>query len=305
MNDLNHEDRRKIIPREDDWFLVPVFVVLFLVVILNHIIGFDLPPLIISVSLAAAIAVLVFRFLGGIGPGTTFRMGVFKAGGSLGALIGSAFLFNAVLQDYEDGKVTLGNMFSPHWEQWIALDRVTGVPVKVDIKGLEESLDVPVESPFRRLLLSIKTGGVVVPESSQDFVLGVLNESELDELTHEIKFDNFLVTDELKAGSSPIDLNPIPFRFTTKRYDKDYSRYALLDQAGNEIYNGSIKFRGAEFVTVSDAILMVAVVFVDHRNNPDPTAKFAFGMIRLIDQFPVEGSHNPSASDLTNHRMGQ
>jgi hypothetical protein len=51
---------------------------------------FNAPPVIVSLFLGTGVAALVYRFLGGIPPGTTATIGVFKFGGSLAALLASA-----------------------------------------------------------------------------------------------------------------------------------------------------------------------------------------------------------------------
>jgi hypothetical protein len=54
-------------------------------------------PILVSIFLATGIAALVFRFLGGIGE-ATLTVRTLKLGGTMAALIGSAFLINAAFE---------------------------------------------------------------------------------------------------------------------------------------------------------------------------------------------------------------
>lgn len=57
----------------------------------------DAPPVMLAFLVGTGVASLVYRFLGGIGPETSFKIGAFKAGGTLAALVGVAWLVDKQL----------------------------------------------------------------------------------------------------------------------------------------------------------------------------------------------------------------
>ena len=122
-------------------------------------------------------------------------------------------------------------------------------------------------------------------EVDPDFILGNLSAEDLQEIglfnTIENKLVNFIVTERLPPNTPDIDLDPIPFKLSTRHYGGEYSRYILADKAGNILHNGAINRRQTEIVKFQDKCYLVAVVEVNHspREGQGMYAKFAIGEI--------------------------
>ena len=100
----------------------------------------DVPALVVSVVLACGVATLLYRILGGVST-AGFDLGVLKVGGSAAVLLGGSWFFNNEL-DPQLEKIRLENRierfgfdFNKHTapsEGWFALNKNTGIPVKVE-----------------------------------------------------------------------------------------------------------------------------------------------------------------------------
>ncbi len=245
----------------------------------------SLPPIIVAVFLAVGIASLVYRFLGGIQGAKLYTMGI-KLGGSLGALIGCALLINTYLQ--EQKKFDVNKDFTPSTNEWFAIGKNTGLPLKVKIKGVKSPIEKPPLTIFSDKLLCIKHDGnnfIVYPKIAPNFVLGKLDIHNLKEncFFNKIRknLENFILTDPLPPNRMGVDLDPIPLRLSTKNYGGEYTRYALIDNS-NETYEGRIYRRQGEIVKINDKHYLVCVVAVNHtvRENETMFAKFAIGEIK-------------------------
>jgi hypothetical protein len=74
------------------------------------------------------------------------------------------------------------------------------------------------------------------------------------------------------------DLDPLPLKLKTGRYDEDFTRYALVD-ADRKEFSGSIRRRDSEVVQVGSRFFLVAVIETNHQ-SADPWARFAVGEIQ-------------------------
>jgi hypothetical protein len=270
----------------EDVVVVAVIALGFLGSALAFVIRVDIPPIIIAVFLGSAVSALVYRFLGGIATETTFTMGAFKVGGTMAALLGSSYFINAQLVTQT---LNMDELFEPHVTQWFAMEKQTAVPIRVKIRGVSNDIPEPAPNTLENAQLQVKredTGFSVFPMDA-DFSLGRLNPRELRSAALYTsvgqKLEPFVVTRRLPPDSANIDLDPIPFRISTNRYGGDFSRYTLVDDAGNEIYHGSIYRKQAEIVEVDGRVYVIAVVEVDHEpeEGDPPYAKFAIGEVRL------------------------
>lgn len=129
---------------------------------------------------------------------------------------------------------------------------------------------------------------MVVSKVSPDFILGDLSVRDLHKIklfnTIKKQSDGFIVTDRLPPDTSNIDLDPIPFKLSTKNYGGEYSRYIFTDETDNVLHEGSIYRRQAEIMKLQGKYYLVSVVEVDHSpgSGKNKYAKFAVGEI-VID----------------------
>lgn len=253
---------------------------------LVSVIQVDVPPIIVAVFLGSAVSALVYRFLGGIAEETTFTMGALKVGGTMAALLGFSYFINGQLVNQT---LNLNELFEPHVNQWFAMEKETAVPIRVKIRGVRDDIPKPAHNALENTQLEVKRedAGFSVFPLGADFPLGRLNARELRSagLYTSVgqKLEPFVVTRRLPPDSANNDLDPIPFWLATKRYGGDFSRYALIDKAGDEVYRGSIYRKQTEIVKVDGRVYVIAVVEVDHEpeEGNQPYAKFAIGEMQL------------------------
>ena len=121
--------------------------------------GHRAPSLVISVVLAVAVSALLYSILGGVGE-AGFKLGPLKVGGSAAVLIGSAYLFNGLLEPQLEAiraaslKGILSSVqfdFDRHAipaQGWFAISRETAAPVSVHfIDPVSGSVAAVVEPP--------------------------------------------------------------------------------------------------------------------------------------------------------------
>jgi hypothetical protein len=207
-----------------------------------------LPPIIVAIFLATGIASLVYGFLGGIQE-ATFNLGPIKLVGSIAALLGCTWFINSYLEK-----------------------QMTPPPIENYSLGHSD----------RRF--------TVFSEAKPDSTLGYINAENLKDirLFNSIKnLRGFIVTDRLPPGTRNIDLDPIPFRLSTRTYGNEYSRYILSDKTDSVVHNGCIMRKQAEIVEINGGYYLVAVVEVNHNpvEGEKPYAKFAAGEI-IVDIAP-------------------
>ena len=104
----------------------------------------DAPSLVISVALACAVSALLYGILGGVGK-AGFEFGPLKMGGSAAVLVGSAYLFNLLLEPQQEAiraarvetilesvRFNVNRHVVPA-RGWFAIDRETAEPVSVRV----------------------------------------------------------------------------------------------------------------------------------------------------------------------------
>ncbi len=137
------------------------------------VLGRDAPSLVISVVLACAVAALLYSILGGVGE-AGFELGPIKMGGSAAVLVGSAYLFNMLLEPQltairenrvsEAVRAALENAsfdFDRHVDPaggWFSIGRETGAPIAVQFTDPTGRNDTREISPPRRASLRLKIG---------------------------------------------------------------------------------------------------------------------------------------------------
>lgn len=243
-----------------------------------------IPAIVVGILLGTAIAALVYRFLGGIPPETTFKVGALKVTGTMAALIGSALLFNNIL---EKQTRDLDNLFKPNYENWIAVSKNSGTPIGLKVIGVGK-IRPPDQNIFSEIPLTVqKDGGYfqIFSKKNTNFPLGKLSPDDLNRLESIISFGdklkNFIVTDRLESGVSNCILGQLPLMLSTRSYDNNYSNYVLLNKAGQEAYKSGLQGREAEIVEIDSKYYFVAVVEVNHQpEKGNPYAKFAIGEIK-------------------------
>lgn len=267
--------------KTEDIVLISVMVMGFLGSVCIYVFSLSVPPIVVAILLGAAISALVYRFLGGIPASTMFGVGALKLGGSLAALIGSAWFIN---QELTQQTTDLASLFEPNYNQWSAISNKDLNPLPVTVKGLG-TLPAAAGNAFQNIPLALERDDQQLKITSAGFTLGYLAREEVMELPWQIDFEtgltHFLVTERLPADSSDINLDPLPFHLSTGVYGGEYSRYQLSDKSGEIIHSGSIYRKQTEIISWQDKNYLVAVVEVNHLPQQGPAyAKFAFGEIK-------------------------
>ena len=267
--------------------LSPELRVLSLVVVLGFGGGavlyvFGMPPIIVAVFLATGVASVVYGFLGGIHT-AAFDLGPIRFGGSIAALLGSAWFI--------DVQLVQQIRFEPPVETLFAMDINRGVPISVKAGGMKDAIKLPSSDVLVNNQVDIRHLGDrfrVVSEADPDFVFGMLSREDLRQvgLFNIIRqqLRGFFVTGRLEPNTENVDLGLLPFRISTLDYAGEYSGYALSDTAGQFMHGGRIYRRQAEIVRHQGKNYLVAVVEVNHEGQ-SPYAKFVVGEV-LVDIVP-------------------
>ena len=209
-----------------------------------------IPSILIAVFLSTGLAMLVFRFLGGI-KDSVFNIGAVKLSGSLAALIACTFFINQQLE--RQLSLDVYKLFTPPINQWFAIDKSSGKPINIKIRGSKTIVEPPKEL------------------TQHPFFNGFQK-----------KVEHFLVTKKLGPFSQHIDLSPLPFFLSTKHYGGDYSHYTLENNAGDILYEGSIYRRQSEIVHLNNNYYVVSVVAVNHNPQKEKKSYAKFAVGRLI-----------------------
>ena len=243
--------------------------------------GINIPAVMHALLLGSAVAALVYRFLGGIAAQTSFAIGALRVGGSLAALLGTAI---TIYHLFPAPVVPLNELFKPNINGWFAMDKASALPIRVEVASLGQ-LPLPNSDALANIPLTLRRSEerfVVSAKGRQNFDLGTVTENDVRELGVNVslsrKSEGFQVTKELKSGVEDYDLDPLPLKLRTGKYDEDFTRYALVDADGKE-YPGSIRRRDSEVVQVGNRFFLVAVIEINHQ-HPEPWAKFAVGEIQ-------------------------
>jgi hypothetical protein len=272
----------------EDFVLIGVMALGFLGSPLMYALKLEIPAVMHALLLGSSVAALVYRFLGGIATQTSFAIGALKVGGSLAALLGTAIviynLFPALKCSPPPPELTLDELFKPNVSGWFAMDKATALPIPVEIASIGKQLPLPSLDALANTPLALRRSEgrfVVAPKRSQDFAFGMLAEDDVRGLGLNVslsrRMEGFRVTKELKSGVVDYDLDPLPLKLKTGKYDEDFTRYALVDADGKE-HPGNIRLRDSEVVQVGTRFFLVAVVEINH-HDAEPWARFAVGEI--------------------------
>ena len=267
----------------EDIVIVSVIALGFLGSIVITMFALSVPSVIVAILLGAAVAALVYRFLGGISPQTSFKLGALKISGTMAALVGCAYFINIELE--KQLMPTMDSLFSPNFNEWFIVKKTTAEPIAVEVNRVG-TISIPdlTDLENNRLSATKETDGLKI-NLTEDFSIGTLRAKELvrlgfsNDLGQEL--DNFVVTRRLGPGTSNYELNSLKLKLSTKKYSQDYSHYILSNDAGEQLHEGSIRRKGTEIIKVENKFYMIAVVEVDHgAQNNTPYAKFAIGELR-------------------------
>lgn len=243
----------------EDKFIIAVFLLGFVGSVVIYFFG--LPSVLVAFFLATGISALVYRFLGGIKV-SRLDIGWLRLGGSIAALVGVGLLINNILVEQVQ--------FNPSVDNWVAVDKRTGLPIEVRVEGRRGSIPKPSADVFENVQLDIEQGEggfTVHSKGTEAFLLGKLAAENLEEvgLFNSLKgTERFRVTERLPPNSQPVRLAPLPFGFSTSRYVGGYSAYVLADTSGNHLHEGNIYGRQAEIVHIGNRYYLVGVVEVNH-----------------------------------------
>jgi len=243
-----------------------------------------LPPIVTAVLLAAAIAALVYRFLGGIAPTTSFAFGLFKISGTLAALIGCAYFINQALE--QQTRYSLDRLFEPEAHRWFAVEKNTGRPLEIRVRGIG-TLPLPAAEELADIRLTAEPqqeGWIIRAKKEAALPLGILTEQELERIGASLnlapQLQHFLVTDRLPPGTVNYSLEPLPFKLQVHEFSRDYSHYSLIDGDGEICHSGSIYRKQTEITRIAGKTYLIAVVEVNHQLVDNyPYVKFAIGEI--------------------------
>lgn len=246
----------------------------------------DVKPILVSIFLGTGIASLIYRFLGGT-TGNTMQLGALKLTGTVAVLIGSSYFINKELSKQENESALNKVTTIPNEENWIALN-LDGEPINLKLQEVDQIIKKPEKSPWSNLPLSLEqvNDDKYKVLSSDDFDLGVLENSELDGagLFSKIeKTDLYVVTPRLKPFAKQFDLDPIPYKLATLRYGGDYSRLKLIDNNDSIVWSGSIYRKRFEIIELKEKSYFIGVVEVNHDfiELDSMYAKFAMAHIQL------------------------
>ncbi len=240
---------------------------------------------VVATFLGLGLAAMVYRFLGGIGD-TSFQIKAWKIAGTGAFLIGTIWFIDSRLQ------TEIRWDPAPNNAHWFAIDN-NGLPISVKISGAGK-ITKPKDEIWANTLLQLQRNGdkfqVYVNGDSSHFTHGYLSKENLraqnlsNSLSLSIKPGKFVITDSLLRPYTPYyNLDPLPFYLSTRRYGGEYSRYALHNKKGEELYQGQIRGRGAEIIEIDGVYYFVAVTMVNHQfaELKDKYAKFAIGELAV------------------------
>lgn len=240
---------------------------------------------VVATFLGLGLAAMVYRFLGGVGE-TSFQIKAWKIAGTGAFLIGTIWFIDSRLQTEIKWEP------EPNNTHWFAVDN-RGLPIGVKVSGAGE-ISMPKEGIWDGVPLQIQHQGekykIFTADDSVTFSHGYLSRESLaaqhlsNSITLSIKPGKFVVTDSLlRPYTKYYNLDPLPFYISTNRYGGEFSRYALHDKTGEELYRGQIQGRGAEIIQIDSVYYFVAVTMVNHQpvELKDKYAKFVIGEVAV------------------------
>ena len=276
----------------------------------------DIPALVVSVVLACGVATLLYCILGGVSK-AEFDLGVLKVGGSAAVLLGGSWFFNSEL-DPQLEKIRLENRieqfgfdFNKHAapsDGWFALNKNTGIPVKVEFTNpvtnqvvatvqIPDSADLPLklvsqESTGRYLVTGSeaepKEGfGYVRPSSLIGWETGTVYGFQRLYIAREGYLPSGM---KRRWGNTVCRHRSMPFEIMAVRFRDGYADYDIrrcnaVKEAPPD-YSSSLRSGDVELVELkierTRRSFLVAVVAADHTSsNPNKPPWSAFLVIEI------------------------
>ncbi|MXZ32755.1 MAG: hypothetical protein F4Z20_05140 [Gammaproteobacteria bacterium] len=266
----------------------------------------DAPPLVISVALACAISALLYGILGGVGK-SGFEFGPLKIGCCSAVLVGSAYLFNLLLEPQLDAiravrveaildsaRFDVNRHIVPA-RGWFAIDRITAEPVSVRFLDPVTDDEVVTFVPPARANLRFR---LAEQENSGDrLVAGVYSETWLGYVTQQNLESMLGRIDNLEPGTTygPYRLhlvnegelspdNPrewgsrrclgtrMPLLVQVNRFEDDFADYEVSPCDSDQRVESSLRPGQGELhrftIDGESRSFVIAVVAADHRTSP-------------------------------------
>lgn len=279
MPDLPASDTKSPDSHTGDIVIIAVFALGVLLPAAAFLWKLPLPPVFSAFLLGMAASALVYRFLGGIGSSTGFNLGPVQLGGSLAALIGVTWFLNPSIES-QTRDYSMDNLFQPHHDRWLPVEKESGKPLQVKVGSLGE-LNPGDGFSFANIPLRIDASGEdwLVKLRQSEHTLGRLGKNELRNLVEGAtgySIGGFIVSRYLRSGER-YTLDPSPYTLHARQYDDGYSSFALLD-GRRELFRGRLQNKQAEVITVEGRSYLMAVVAANHEGS-EPVSMFAFGRL--------------------------
>ena len=264
------------------------------------------PSLVISVALACAVSTLLYGILGGVGK-SGFEFGPLKMGGSAAVLVGSAYLFNLLLEPQQDAiraarveailervRFDVNRHIVPA-RGWFAIDRETAEPVSVRILDPVSNNEIVVFVPPSRANLRFRLaepedgGDRLVAGADADTWLGYVTRQSLEGLLGEVAdlepgttygpYRLHLVNEgELPEenprewGSSRCLGTRMPLLIQVNRFEDGFADYEVSPCNSDQRVESSLRPGQGELhrftINGENRSFVVSVVAADHRTSP-------------------------------------
>jgi hypothetical protein len=253
------------------------------------------PPITAAFFMALGASALVFKFLGGIPPDSTFTTKWAKLSGTAAVLIILTLILNAQLAKQQSPD--LDKLFIPQWRNWVAIDKDTYCPVELQIGGIRVNgvNRIPAGSRvFDSKELSIVPTGnefIIRPAQNSDLILGKLTKADLNK----IKYYNLIANNrgelytsgQLPAGAKNkafkkfLTGEEMPFTISTLLYADNNSGYSLADRNGVEFLRGTLAVREGEVINWQNEFYAILVISADHRSEDENRRLTEFGAYKI------------------------
>jgi hypothetical protein len=249
----------------------------------------------VAVFISIGFSAAIYRFLGGLSS-SGMTIGPAKLAGTAAAFLAITWFLNQSLEKQWTSPIgpIQSARFSVIPNEWFAMDKNSGHPVKVDFV-LNDSVvtSVPAGTPDfsnRQLILDGPADeganfafSIKAFSGNDSILLGGLSPNELSK--HKL-FRSFsqntsiLFTSDLVKPQQETDIAPeLPFFIRTGEYTQNLTRFGLMSRANRKLLtSSSIYLRGGKIYEVDSRLFLIMVTQVDHTRTEDqggPYAKFA------------------------------
>jgi len=233
--------------KTSDDFVLVFLIIIGIVVGLGSLILACLPALVPALFFSLTSSSVLFRFLGGTdGSVISFENRAnnikFNAGASVAAFFVAVWGFNYLLENQlKDPLLKPQRCRSFEPDNWIPIDRSTGLPVSVEYSGTNIKLRESTEVDFSNVELSFSQSGRV---SNNGFIVGRILDNELDKsVSTSIRLGNSLpIILELEEAS---EIPEIPFKIKItclqNCFKENHLDYQLLRGDDNSLIGGTVR----------------------------------------------------------------